>query len=76
MEFLLEHPKIDVDRKTYEGHTPLRLAIGRKLTAMIQVLMLAGADDEHGSSSSSDSEEEEDMNTSEVRKGRTKAFFL
>jgi hypothetical protein len=64
-EFLLSHPRIKMDVKTYEGHTPLRLAQGRKHMHIVQLLMLAGADEdeeEDESFESSSGDDEEAMN--------------
>jgi len=62
-EFLLSHPSISVDAVTYEGHTALRLAVGRQHTNVIQLLMLNGATP--GDSEQEENEcEQEDMECS------------
>ena len=68
-EFLLSHPRIKVEARTYEGHTPLRLALGRRHTNIVQLLILAGAnmeeeEDDEDSAHGSSAEEEENMNCS------------
>ena len=61
VEFLLSHPRIDMDPKTYDGHTPLRLAQSRKHMHVVQLLILGGAeecDGEYSDDSTDEGEEE------------------
>ena len=44
VRFLLEHCQADVNAQTFDGATPLRLAVGRRHSCIETVLLQAGAD--------------------------------
>lgn len=60
LQFLLNHPKIDVNVQTYSRLTPVMLAKGRGNTEATRLLK------EHGAAVESEESEEEDMVSSDL----------
>ena len=60
VEILLSREDLNLNLKTYEGYTALQLAMGRRLISVVQLLMMAGAD-EASLPSDSDSDEAEQV---------------
>lgn len=61
VQVLLKRPDVDVNRRSFNGHTPLTIAWGRGHTSVVRLLLAAGAqfDDDDDDFEDDDDEEEE-----------------
>ena len=69
VRFLLEHCQADVNAQTFDGATPLRLAVGRRHSCIETVLLQAGADPASLNSDLLKYEESEDEEMDDIRIG-------
>ena len=61
VNYLLQHPSVDKEALTYDLSTPLRLACGRRHSAIMTLLIQYGADRSQVSEDDSSDESEEDV---------------